>query len=221
MNLDIGYIFELLPLMVSSAKNTIIIAVCALVLSLIIATMLALFVENRILILCPFAKIYISFFRGTPLLVQLYLIYFGLPKAFPILMSMTAFTAIVVALSLNTAAYMAEIIRGAITSVSKGQSEAGLSIGLSSFQVFRKIIFPQAIRVAVPALANCFVDLIKGSSMAFTIGVVELMSTANREGGATYKFLEAFIAAALVYWTLVTFSNFVQRRLEKYFNVAY
>lgn len=155
-------------------------------------------------------------------MVQLYLIYFGLGNVgIDFFRNMSAYSAVLAALSLNMSAYMAENLRGALSSVDKGQIEAGITTGLTRLQIFFRIIFPQAFRVAVPSLGNSFVDLVKGSSMAFTIGVTELMASANLSGIATYKFLESFIVAAIIYWILTIAINYMQKRLEVYMNRAY
>ena len=116
------------------------------------------------------AMLYISFFRGTPLLVQLFLLYYGLPQLFPIFVGMDAFTAAIVGLTLHFAAYMAESIRASIIGIHKSQMEAALSIGMSRYQAMQRIILPQAARIATPSLMNYFIDMIKSTSLAFTLG---------------------------------------------------
>ena len=110
-------------------------------------------------------------FRGTPLLVQLFLLYYGLPQLFPIFVGMDAFTAAIVGLTLHFAAYMAESIRASIIGIHKSQMEAALSIGMSRYQAMQRIILPQAARIATPSLMNYFIDMIKSTSLAFTLGV--------------------------------------------------
>lgn len=220
--MDVSYMQRIAPILVKSAGMTMSLAVISLVISLILAIIIALIIYYKIPVLVNFSKLYVSFFRGTPALIQLYLIYFGLGNAgIEFFRNMSAFTAVIIALSLNMSAYMAENLRGALYSVDGGQIEAGITIGLSNLQIFRHIVFPQAFRVAVPSLGNSFVDLIKGSSMAFTIGVIELMASANLQGVASYKFLEAFSVAAIIYWILTMVVNYLQKKLEAYLNRAY
>ncbi|MBY2475493.1 amino acid ABC transporter permease [Clostridioides difficile] len=221
MSLDVSFMFNILPEIFIASKETIIMALISLVLSLIIATIMALISYNKVKILNEIVKVYTSIFRGTPLLVQLYALYFGLPRAIPALVDMSPFTAMIIALSVNMSAYMSETIRGAISSVDKGQYEAGASIGLTNVQIFRRIVMPQAIRVAIPALSNHFVDLIKGSSLAFTIGVIEIMAAANYNGGSKYKYLEAFLVAGFVYWFILFIFELVQKKIEAKLNSAY
>ncbi|WP_413926641.1 ABC transporter permease subunit [Clostridioides sp. ES-S-0190-01] len=96
-----------------------------------------------------------------------------------------------------------------------------MKISSSNVQIFRRIVMPQAIRVAIPALSNHFVDLIKGSSLAFTIGVIEIMATANYNGGSKYKYLEAFLVAGFVYWFILFVFGFIQKKIEEKLNTAY
>ena len=198
--MDMSFMQDITPQLLRATKNTITLAVGSLIVSLFIAIIISLAIYYKVPILTQILKIYVSFFRGTPALVQLYLIYFGLGNVgIDFFRNMSAYSAVLAALSLNMSAYMAENLRGALSSVDKGQIEAGITTGLTRLQIFFRIIFPQAFRVAVPSLGNSFVDLVKGSSMAFTIGVTELMASANLSGIATYKFLESFIVAAIIY----------------------
>ena len=220
--MDFGFVAQIMPQLIAATKHTISLAVISLAISLALAIVIASVIYYKVKIITPILRVYVSFFRGTPALCQLYLIYFGLGNmGIPFFSQMSAYTAVVLALSLNMSAYMAENLRGALSSVEKGQSEAGITVGMNSVQIFTHIVFPQAFRVAVPSLGNSFVDLVKGTSMAFTIGVAELMASANLSGVATYKFFESFFAAAIIYWVLTIGINFLQRRLEQRLNRAY
>jgi len=168
-----------------------------------------------------FAHLYISFFRGTPVLVQLLIIYFGLPQIFPAINSMSALNAVILGLSLNTSAYLAEIFRAAIDSVHKGQLEASLASGLSMFKASSRILFPQACRNAIPATGNVYIGLIKNSSLAFTLGVSELLAAGKMVATESLKFFEAYFAVALVYWALTIIFSECQRRLEKHLSKPY
>ena len=220
--MDFHFIADIIPVLIRATGHTITLAVLSLIVSLFLAVIISPVIYYDVKIIAPILKVYVSFFRGTPALCQLYMIYFGLGNmGIPLFAKMSAYTAVVVALSLNMSAYMAENLRGALSSVEKGQREAGISIGLDNMQIFSHIVFPQAFRVAIPSLGNSFVDLVKGSSMAFTIGVRELMASANLSGVATYRFFEAFFVAAIIYWIITMFINFMQERLEQYLNKAY
>lgn len=129
------------------------------------------------------------FFRAIPSLVQLFLIYYGLPQIFPALSGMTAIAAAILGLSLKQAAYLAEIFRAALASVDKGQMEACLSVGMTRVQSFRRVILPQAVRNATPATGNIFIGLIKETSLAFTLGVVELFAQGRILAASSCAFL--------------------------------
>ena len=220
--LDFEFIKDTIPILIKATRHTVALSVISLAISLVLAIVIASLIFYKVKGITPVLKVYVSFFRGTPALCQLYMIYFGLGNmGIPLFAKMSAYTATIVALSLNMSAYMAENLRGALSSVDKGQREAGLSVGLNNIQIYTHILFPQAFRVAVPSLGNSFVDLVKGSSMAFTIGVTELMASANLAGIATYNFFEAFFSAAIVYWIITIFINFLQKKLEQRLNRAY
>ena len=124
-------------------------------------------------------------------------------------------------LTLHFSAYMAESIRAAIVGIDRSQTEAALSIGMTQSQLMRRIILPQATRVATPTLMNYFIDMIKATSLAFTLGVTELMGATQKEAAGSFLYLEAFLLVALIYWAIVEVLSWGQRRLEIYLNKAY
>lgn len=160
------------------------------------------------------ARFYVWIFRGTPLLVQLFVIFYGLPSAG---IYLDAFTAAVIGFSLNVGAYSSEVIRAVISSVPKGQWEAAYSIGMSWRQALTRTILPQATRTAVPPLSNTFISLVKDTSLAAAITVPELFQSAQRIVATTYEPLILYIEAALIYLVLSTILSNLQARLEKRF----
>ncbi|MCC3864979.1 amino acid ABC transporter permease [Terrisporobacter petrolearius] len=218
---DFEFVANLVPIMVKYLGVTFKMSLLALVLGIVVAMVIALVVDADIPVLKGLSKIYISFFRGTPLVAQLFFIYFGLIKIIPSLKGLSAFNAAVIVLGLNSSAYFAESLRGAISSVDKGQAEACYAFGMTYTQAMVRIILPQAIRVAIPAMTNTFADIIKGSSLAFTIGVTEIMATAQSEAAATYKYLEAFTCVVIIYWLINLAVVYVQNKLEKKLSEAY
>jgi arginine/lysine/histidine/glutamine transport system substrate-binding/permease protein len=162
-------------------------------------------------------RFYVEFFRGTPMLVQLFIIYFGLPALFEeigLQWSLDRFPAAIIALSLNVAAYLAEIIRGGIQSIDRGQWEACESLGMSPVQTMADVIFPQAFRRILPPLGNEFITLIKDTSLTAVIGFVELFRQGQLIVASTYRAFEVYIAVALVYLILTTLSSFAFKWLE-------
>ena len=168
-----------------------------------------------------FVIVFISFFRGTPLLVQLFLFYFGLPQVLSFLSDINGVTAAIMGLTLHFAAYMAESIRAAIMGVDRSQWEAAQSIGMTQGQMMWRIILPQAARIAAPTLVNYFIDMIKGTSLAFTLGVTEMMGAAQKEAAGSFLYFEAYLVVAMIYWVIVEALSQVQKRLETYLNKAF
>ena len=157
-------------------------------------------------------RFYVWIVRGTPLLVQLFVIFYGLPSAGILL---DAFPAALIGFTLNIGAYTSEVIRAAISSVPKGQWEASYSIGMSWGQAIRRTVLPQAARVAVPPLSNTFISLVKDTSLAAAITVPEMFQTAQRIVAVTYEPLILYIEAALIYLVLSSVLSGLQARLEK------
>ncbi|TEW55271.1 amino acid ABC transporter permease [Psychromonas sp. RZ22] len=218
---DLQYIIELMPILFKYLGVTMEMALWGFLFALILALGLALVRVFKIPFVQYIASLYISFFRGTPLLVQLFLLYYGLPQFMPIFIGMDAFTAAVVGLSLHFSAYMAESIRASIIGIDKSQMEACLSLGMTRLQAMKRVILPQASRVATPSLMNYFIDMIKSTSLAFTLGVAEIMAKAQMEASSSFKFFESFFAVALIYWVVVLFFTRIQYLLENRLNKAY
>jgi len=218
---DLQYIIELMPILLKYLGVTMEMALWGFLFAMILALGLALVRVFKIPFIQHIASLYISFFRGTPLLVQLFLLYYGLPQFMPILIGMDAFTASIIGLSLHFSAYMAESIRAAILGIDKSQMEACLSLGMTRLQAMKRVILPQASRVATPSLMNYFIDMIKSTSLAFTLGVAEIMAKAQMEASSSFKFFESFLAVAVIYWVVVIFFTRIQHLLENYLNKAY
>ncbi|WP_354625243.1 amino acid ABC transporter permease [Psychromonas sp. MME2] len=219
--LDFEYMLELLPTLLKYLGVTMEMALWGFLFALIISVAIAIVRVFKIILLDQLCALYISFFRGTPLLVQLFLLYYGLPYFMPIFSGMDAFSAAIIGLSLHFSAYMAESIRAAILGIDKSQMEACLSLGMTRLQAMRRIILPQASRVATPSLMNYFIDMIKSTSLAFTLGVTEIMAKAQMEAASSFKFFESFLAVALVYWAVVMFFTRIQYLLETRLSKAY
>jgi His/Glu/Gln/Arg/opine family amino acid ABC transporter permease subunit len=166
------------------------------------------------------AGAYIEFFRGTPLLVQLFIIYFGLP-ALPAVEPIPAFWAAVLGLSLYVGAYYAEIIRGAFNAIPKGQEEAARTLGLRVTQTYQYVLIPQAIRNAVPALGNQFISLIKDSTLASVITVTELLLAGRNVVSRTFQPFPVYIAIACIYLVLSNLAAFAVNAIEDYYNRPY
>ncbi|MBV7521355.1 amino acid ABC transporter permease [Ensifer sp. ENS12] len=198
--MDVSLVQRVFPFFVEAAWITIQISVLALALGLVVACLISAAKMSRSFLLRAFGTAYVSLFRGTPCLIQLFVLYFGGPQ---IGINLEPFAAGVIGLGLNIGAYMAESIRGAILSVDRGQTEAARSIGFSRFQTMRKVVLPQAARLMIRPLGVNAVALVKGSALVSTISVVELTYTAQRYIGSTYKPFEIFGVAAVLYMLIV------------------
>ncbi len=210
--LDWDIIVHYFPFLVQGAFLTLKISLISLFFGFVFGLIAALLKLSNNVILRYLGSFYIWIIRSTPLLVQLFLIYFGLPQ---IGVDLGPFMSGVLALAINTGAYNAETIRGGIISVPHGQMEAARSLGMPSAMAMRRIILPQAIRMAIPALGNNFVILIKDTSLVSTITLVELTLTAQRLIGSTYKPFEMYLMAAVLYSVLTTTTSVLLGKLEK------
>ncbi|MEY8099299.1 amino acid ABC transporter permease [Falsihalocynthiibacter sp. S25ZX9] len=219
--LDLTYMLDLLPVLLSYVPLTLFMAVVGMVVALLLASVMAVERVFQVPVLDAFVRLFISFFRGTPLLVQLFLFYYGLPQMLPFLTGINGVTATIMGLTLHFSAYMAESIRGAILGVDRSQWEAAQAVGMTQGQMMRKIILPQATRVAAPTLVNYFIDMIKSTSLAFTLGVTELMGATQKEAAGSFLYFEAFLVVAAIYWVIVEALSWAQRRLEIYLNKAH
>ena len=218
---DFSFFWGLFPLMFRYLDVTLRISLAALVLALLIAMVIAAADYLQIPVLRRICAVWVSVFRGTPLLAQLFWICYGLPQLIVPMQNLSIMTLIVLGVAFNASSYMSETLRGALSSVSRGQMEACLACGMTRTQGFGMIVFPQALRVAMPGLSNNFVDIIKQSSLAFTLGVTEIMAVAKMEGASNLKFLESFTAVMIFYWLIVTFFHYLQRLLEKWLSRMY
>jgi cystine transport system permease protein len=206
------------PVMLRGAGYTLLLAVAAMLGGLVLGLPAALM---RVAPWAPLrwpAALYVSVFRGTPLLVQLFVVYYGLPS---VGIEFTPVTAGVLTLSLNAGAYLSESLRGAINAVAQGQWRAAYSLGLGWGQTLRHVVLPQALRVAVPSMSNTLISLIKDTSLVSVITMTELMLATKELISVTFRPLPLYVAAAIIYWVLSLFFEGLQRRAERRLNRAH
>jgi cystine transport system permease protein len=209
---------EAAPVMLAGAAYTLLFAVAAMVGGLLLGFPAAILRMSPYRLLRWPASLYVSLMRGTPLLVQIFVIYYGLPT---VGIEFTPVTAGVLALSLNSGAYLSESLRGAIQSIGQGQWRASFSLGLSYGQTLRHIVLPQAMRVAVPSMGNTLISLIKDTSLVSVITMTELMLATKEVIATTFRPLPLYIAAALIYWCMSLAFEALQRRAEQRLNRAH
>ena len=213
MNEFLSFALTYLPYLLQGAIITIEIAVIGVIFGSILGILVGLGRVSRNSLLSQLSRFYIWVIRGTPLLLQLFVIHFAIPSAFPAL-TLPPFVSACIALSLNAAAYIAEIARGAIQSIDKGQMEAARSLGLSSSQSMRRVIIPQAFRRMLPPLGNEFIALIKESSLVSTIALYDLLRTGQQIISSTYRYSEVFLLVGLIYLLLTTVMSYIVRKIE-------
>lgn len=208
---------SLWPIVREGLRGTIPLSLASFVLGLLIALVVALMRISGNRFLAGAARAYVSVIRGTPLLVQLFVIFYGLPSVGVVI---DPWPSAIIAFSLNVGGYAAEVIRAAILSVPKGQWEAGHTIGMSHGQTLQRIILPQAARVSVPPLSNTFISLVKDTSLASLILVTELFRQAQQIAAFSQEFMLLYLEAALVYWVfclvLSSGQSYLERRLGRY-----
>jgi cystine transport system permease protein len=205
------------PILLGAVTGTIPVALASFAFGLLLALIVALMRLSRNRVLSTIARIYISVIRGTPLLVQLFVIFYGLPS---VGVTISPWPSAIIAFSLNVGGYAAEVIRAAILSVPKGQWEAGHTIGMSRRQSLVRIILPQAARVSVPPLSNTFISLVKDTSLASLILVTELFRQAQQVAAFSQEFMLLYLEAAVIYWiiclVLASGQSALEKRLDRY-----
>ncbi len=204
---------ESLPqLLWATLKITLPLSIVAFVLAILIGVVTQVMRANKFRPFAWLANTYVWLFRGTPLLVQLFLIFYGLPKLNIVL---DPWTAAIVALSLNTGAYVAESFRAAVASIPRGQFEAAHTLNFTKMQVLRHVVIPQAVRIALPPLGNDLIDLVKGTSLVSTISLVDLFQSGKQVAARTFEPLAMYAEVALIYLMIFSVLSIVQSMLEK------
>lgn len=218
MNIDYAALFDLAQVynnwrsLVSGALVTIYIAIAATLFAAVGGIFMWMLLASRSRTVAVGARIYVELIRGTPLLIQMYLLYYGLPVLGIVL---SGFWAAVIALGLNSSAYVGEILRGAIAAIDKTQKESGMAVGMSSFTIFRRIILPQAFPIALPSLVGEVIDIVKWSSLATIIAVAEITQIVYQIVSQSFRgFAILFLLLGVFYFTLTWSLALLSRRLE-------
>ncbi len=211
-NLQVDWIAENGPLILTGAGVTVVVSVASIILASGLALLGALGRLSRSPVFNGIASLYVSLVRGTPLIVQVYFIFFALPQ---IGLVLPAIPSGILALGFNYGAYMTEIFRAGIQAVPRGQQEAASALGMPERMVFRRIVLPQAFRIVTPAIGNEFIAMIKDSSLVSFITVQELFWYARTRGTVEARTLQAMAIAAAFYWALTILFSFFQERLER------
>lgn len=232
LNFDPAYVIDHYYFVLLGVPVTIWVSLVSIAIATVLALLGALGRLSHNAIAQGVSGFYVSAIRGTPLLIQIYVIYLGLPQIgqgfrslgydhIANLFTLTAIQSGILALSLNYGAYMTEIFRAGIQSIAFGQREAALSIGMTPWQTMRRIILPQAVRIIIPDIGNQFIAMQKDSALVSVMGIWEITYRANRLARKDSKFMEMFLLAAALYWILTIISSWLESRLEKRMAHAY
>jgi polar amino acid transport system permease protein len=222
---DIKLVFSQIPELLQFLPVTLELTAVAAIVGLVLGLLIALVRINNIPVLKQIAVVFVSVIRGTPALVQLYIIYYGIPIALKYfnyyngtdynIYIIPSIVFAMIALGLNQSAFDSETIRAALQSVDRGQIEAAKAMGMTGFQVLSRVIIPEAVTVALPSLGNSLISLIKGTSLAFTCSVVEMTAQGKIIGGRTYRYFEVYCSLAIIYWVITLFLEQVLKFIEK------
>lgn len=222
---DFEQVFTNIPELLRYLPVTLELALVSMALGLVLGLLIAIIKMKKIPVLRQLAALYVSIIRGTPILVQLYIVYFGVPMFFKWwnatfgtdlqVANIPGFVYAVLAMGLNQSAFSSEIIRSALLSVSDGQIEAASALGMTFGQSLRRIILPEALTVALPTLGNSLISAIKSTSLAFTCAVVEMTAEGRIIGGRNYRYFEVYCSLAIIYWVITIIIEQILRYAEK------
>lgn len=221
---DVGYMIQSLPTLLSYIHVTLMITAVSAVLGILLGSLIAIVRIKKVSVLNQILVVFISFMRGTPFLVQLFLIYFGVPEIMSHLgmnvRNLPGLVFVYAVFTLHIAAYSAEIMRASISAVSQGEKEAAMAIGMTELQSYVRIILPQAFTLSIPPLTNLIIGMLKGTALVFNVGVVDMMRRADLMGGNSQRYLELFVDAAIIYAVLIFIVTTAGRWIEKRYIVG-
>ncbi len=201
------------PTFIQAGLMTLAVTILSVLLGVLVGLMIAMAQESRVRALQPFVLVYLWLFRGTPVLFQIIFVFNVLPQ-FGILLS--GFACAIIALSLNEAAYMSEILRSGLQAVGRGQRMAGRALGMKDWHVMRHVVLPQALRIVIPPIGNQFIGMLKLSALISVIAVEELLLVANQTASANFRYLEALAAAGIYYLAFTTVFMIIQAHIERW-----
>lgn len=225
MSFDLQYALDLFTKSFLAARITFLITIVAMFLGIIIALAVAMVNYKHLRLLTGISRVYISFIRGTPMMIQIYLIYYLIPRFLNHLVerfqwnfdvySINAMVYAYIVFSLHAGATLGEVFRGALSTVEQGQIEAAYAIGMTGWQTFVRIIFPQSVVVAIPNICTNFINILKGTSLVFSMAILDITGVAKVAANESYKFLEAYLAILLVYVIICFITEQIFKKIEK------
>ncbi len=217
--MDFSRVFtDATPLLMKGLLNTVVISLLAILIGFVIGLAVCFMGRSKHIVVRAIAAVYVWVIRGTPMIVQAFLVFFAFPQVMSMFIkgfTIQAFTAGLITLSLNAGAYMSEIFRGGISAVSVGQIEAARSLGLSHSRTMLKIVLPQAFKFSIPSLVNQFIITVKDSSILSVIGLADIVNQAKVYVGATYDFFPTYITVAIYYLVIISILMVISKIVEK------
>lgn len=229
MKIDLLFIWTALIELLSVIPTTLAITAVSMLCGLVIGVVVALIRINRVPVLHSIAAAYVTFIRGTPMLTHLLLIYFGLPVIIDSIavqfgwsfrsVSIPMIGFAYISFSITAGAYLSEVVRSGLQAVEKGQIEAAYSIGMTTRQAMGRIVFPQAFAITLPSLSNSTISMLHGSTLVFTVSVVDINAKSQIIASSNWKFFEAYIAAAIIYWGITILIERLSALMEKRINI--
>lgn len=215
MKFNLEWFIDLFPTVFRALGVTFKVAIITLILTIILSAIIAITRYFKVKVLSQFFTFFITIFRATPLVAQLFFLYFGLPIVFPIFQNMTPTQATIIALTFNASAFMAENFRAALSSVDKSQLEACYSMGMTKGQTMIRAVLPQALVIALPSMGNEFIGIIKGTALGFTVGLLDIMAVAKMEGTLYLRFFESYLCVIIFYVVIVLIIERGQKYIER------
>lgn len=214
-NFEPQYFLDAFAPILFCLKMTMLITFASFALAFVLAIVLAMLAMVKSKVLQAVLKVWLSLFRGTPLIAQLFLFVYGVFPLIPGLSELSLATKAILCLALSFSAFMAETIRGAILSVDKGQMEACITCGMTGLQGYTHVVLPQAFRLAIPSLMNNFIECFKGSAMCSVVGVMDMMLQAKMLANKSYRFMEVYLCVLLLYWVINMVFVAIQKVIEQ------
>ncbi|MGB3368225.1 MAG: amino acid ABC transporter permease [Acidaminobacteraceae bacterium] len=202
IDFKVDYFISVFPRLIKALPITLSISVIGMLLGIILGTLITFARRSKNRYLNGVFNTYVSFFRGTPLMVQMFLFFFGMPQIMPSFARVPAYGAAILVMTINSSAYISEVVRSSLLAVDKGQMEAALAMGMSRFRAMERIILPQAFKIAIAPLGNTFISMIQGTAIVFMIGLRDIMGISKMTAAASYRFFETYLAVGIIYWVI-------------------
>lgn len=221
---DVAYMLRSFPTLISYVHITVFITLLSAVVGVLLGSVIAVIRINNVRGFKELLTVFVSFMRGTPFLVQLFLVYFGVPEILSHMgfhvRNVPALLFVLVVFTLHVAAYGSEIMRSSIKAVSAGEKEAAASLGMTTFQSYTRVILPQAFALAIPPLINTVIGVVKGTALIFNVGIVDIMRQADLMGGNSQRSLELFVDVAIIYGILIFLITMIGRAMEAHYVIT-